>query len=618
MIISCSASASTHMHFVNAGTQGQTKPWRLKAIACLLTLLFALSACGSQSPPSSDPVGGGAIPANAAAALLGADSPGGAGSVPANATASLAGSPPGGASAQGGAYDFSDIQQASDKADPKNDRISTAALSGSWIRMTGNRTTVWAFEGDRFVGYLVAQAGNYYYDSYGYSYYRSTSAYKHVLQGKYEVTGGVIRFSDCQISTTMVFDTEPWHNSSLNDAMFKMMFTRLDEPSRADDFTAEFEFIDNQRLRIRLARGALEEYDMDFRREDGPVTVEIPTHRIPPAIWPTHFLSPEMPDYGDAGRIRTVSQGTAEDVAPEYQYISIDIDRTSQNAILNYAWELRRLGWSGPSDEQILAEKRKAEDSILSLVTTDYSFDFYKGVYRLNLRVTAEDAVSLLSNRYVEGSWPSALFGDEFRPHEGAVYIGDTSDSLYYYEDDESYSMSIEVDFYPGTVDSYFDNLLAKGFLNFDNIYNNLEFVKFMRIGDRMYKVKIAPGYSVNGSIASVRYWLTYYPDMAWPDDFPSEVVPPPGYDLFWEYYHLASNAMNGSQGSFNFSMIGLTQNDLDAYFNSLAEKGWGTSWMGNGLSKPFAWNGGEWYFQIEFYSSLENLVSLRLTWWQI
>ncbi|MCL2120645.1 MAG: hypothetical protein FWH28_00160 [Clostridiales bacterium] len=580
-----------------------TSGTKAKLIACLLVLAVLLSAC-KESPAPDGGNTSGVISPNASVSLTGTVSP----SSSVSDERQTEGWNP-------------DTRQADDRADPRNDRVSRAALTGSWTHFSSNQSTSWVFNEDgRFAGYLIAQAGNYY-DYMGYIYYRSSSAYKHLMQGRYEVSGGIIRFFDCQLSTTIVFDTEPWHQNNLNDAMDNLLFTRLDAPSRTDDFTAEFEFIDARRLRIRLNRGALEEYDMNFKRETGNANADIPPHRIPPAEWPAVFLSPEMPVVGDSrGRIRSVSQGSVEDLSPEYQYIYINVDRSSQASILDYAAELRKLGWSGPSEEEILIEKQKALDSELSIVTTTYSFRYRKGVFEITLYVDAEDEWRIYSHREAEGFWPSELFGDEFRPPANAVFIGVT-DMNAIHREAEGFSASFEIDFYPGNRESYFQDLLSRGFVIYDNMYGTLEMANHLRINGRMYQVVISPGYYEMAAIGSVTYRLTYYPDMAWSDEFPSETAPPPGYELFWDYYDLnrGVGVMNaeGDRGNLKYSVIGLTQADLDNYYNNLEQMGWSTSWMGDGKSKPFNWNGGEWWFQIRLYRYSLNLYTFELDFWK-
>ena len=498
----------------------------------------------------------------------------------------------------GGDSDPTSGDSASDDPDPVGDPVSTKALAGYWTYMGSNQATSWVFgEDGRFAGLLVAQSGSSYLDSYGYSYYRASSAYKHLLQGDYRVSGGVIKFTNCQISTAMTFDGEYWHDSGINDAADKLLFAPLDEPKRADDFTMEFEFIDQLRLRIRLDRGALEEYDWDFTREDGPVTVPIPTHRIPPMAWPDAMLSPEMPEYGEPGRVRRVYNSEYDSNEPAYKNWYINIDRTSFDKVLSYAQALRSAGWTGPMDEEIRNEKEKASTGILSVISKTFDFTFQKGCYKVITWVYSEDNIQICAWREIEGFWPSDLFGDEFAPPPGAVIIGETvmEDLLSYNGVDYYFSMNI--DFYPGTASGYINSLMANGFsdtyMGYGEIYN------WIRIGGRMYKVRVDPGYSNNDTIVSIRYMIGYYPDFAWPTDIPPGIVPPAGVALYCDYESEPRPIMNdrGDYGSFQFFAVNLSDAGAEAYKDALTASGWESSWASGGdQTKDITWNGHNWY----------------------
>ena len=508
--------------------------------------------------------------------------------------------------------------EANSTANPAEDAKSKAAIVGSWSHISINRLTAWAFnENGRFVGYLISQASGNYIDSYGYTYSRSSSAYKHLLQGNYEITGGVIRFSNCQISTTMEFDKYPTRADGSYDAMSDLMTAPLNSPSKEDDFVAEFEFIDSQRLRLKLNRNVLENYDIDFKWEGGARSIDLPAHRIPPAVWPANSLSTDMPLYGDGGRLRTVSHFESDDnTTAESRTTTLTIDRTTLEAILGYASRLRQAGWSGPSDQDILNKKKDAEDSISSIITKLYTFDYYKGVYRLYFAVDAEDSFRITSSREEEGYWPSDFWGDAFKPPEGSVYIGatdlenvlDLSGNIY---------MSFKIDFYPGTPDGYVEGLLQKGFVVYETIYSNPEISAFMRIDGEVFKVLLERGYDNIGTIATMNYRLVHYPGFDWPSDMPPGVPPPDGFDLLREKDKPASPAASWDSSSYSFSFvtIGMSDAEVQAYFNSLLNSGWQVSIVPSGAYfKIIPWNGNNWICHISGGNTYANATTFEVT----
>ncbi|MCL2059135.1 MAG: S-layer homology domain-containing protein [Oscillospiraceae bacterium] len=498
---------------------------------------------------------------------------------------------------------------------PAEDSKSKAALIGSWSHMDSGRLTAWAFdENGRFAGYLIAQTNNYYTDAYGYTYSRATSAYKHLLQGNYVVTGGIIRFSNCQISTTMEFDKYPNRTDGLYDAMNDLLVARLDNPKVEEDFVAEFEFIDSARLRIRVNRNVIEDYDLNFNWDGGAHNVALPTHRIPEAIWPAGSLSPDMPLYGDSGRLRKVAQNGEGEFIENYT-TTVTVDRTSHSALLGYAAKLRQAGWSGPGEQEILDAKKKAEDSVTSLLFSYYSFDYYKGVYRLNFGVDADDSLRITSSREVEGFWPSEFWGDAFKPPEGVVYIG-AIDMENIFDFDGNIYLSFKIDFYPSTPESYINGLLQNGFVVYETIYSRPEISAFMRIDGLVFKVMLEEGYDNNGTIATMNYRLKYYPDFEWPADTPPGIPTPTGYELFYNGADSVgkSMSMDGVSYSITFVTIGMPEADVQAYFDSLLASGWEVSIVPSGaFYKIMPWNGNNWICHISGGYTYANATEFKV-----
>jgi len=378
--------------------------------------------------------------------------------------------------------------------------------------------------------------------------------------------------------------------------MSKMI--ELSSPKATDDFTLEFEFIDEMRLRIRANRGALEEYDLNFNREGAAPGVPIPTNRIPPAVWPAALLSPDMPAYtGD--RIRRVYSSKDEDLAPEYLYWYIDIDRTTQNRLLEYVGAIRQAGWTGPGDTEILEKMEQAKNSMYSVLSTTYNFQFRKGCYTLFFNVYSEDSFQVASLRVIEGRWLSEVFTDEFKPPANVIYIGETKLDDFKGITDEDYYGTYEIDFYPGKASAYMSSLMSKGFAATYASYDDNEVFKFIRIGGKMYKVSVEMGYSDNDTIVKFRYWLKYFPDMTMPSKIPQGIAPPSGFELFRDYSTDIDDIMNDTNtfGSFKFCVINMTESQKDAYFSRLEQDGW-DQW-GSDYNKDIQWNGHNWYCTI-------------------
>ena len=374
------------------------------------------------------------------------------------------------------------VERSSDKPDPVNDPISTKALQGRWTT-TG---TTWVFDDNgRFAQMEIRSSSTWQTDRFGNSGYRSTAATNRLIYGEYKVSGGVIKFSNCSISSSAAFGSDYFNNINANDALANMAKTPMSDFGKYGNYTAEFEFIDASLLRIRL-NNDLDTYDSDLTRAEGSATVQIPTHRIPPAKWPSGMLSPDMPAYtGD--RIREVSSYDDGETALPYRYFWTTIDRTSSGAFIEYIEKLRAAGWSGPDSTEILNGINEVDPD--SYLYNSYTTHFRKGCYNLIFTVYPGEnfKFEISSKRQIEGVWPSDLFGNEFRPPAGAVIIGEI-DADGILGDDGHMFLFTEIDFWPGSPDEYLNSLKSKGFEQYSFIYDAY---KETTINGKIYEVGI-------------------------------------------------------------------------------------------------------------------------------
>ena len=399
------------------------------------------------------------------------------------------------------------------KPDPVNDPISTKALEGTWTILG----TTWLFDGKGNFAEIEVRATS-----------SGSAAYCHMIQGEYKVSGIVIKFTNCNISSNFTFSKEYLDRiNNRKDALADLIKMPMPDAGRMDGFSAEFEFIDASRLRIRVDSN-LVRYDSDFTRSEGPQTAPIPAHRIPPGTWPSDWLSPDMPNYtGD--RVREVKLPSDDGVtAPEYGYVRITIDRTSSESFFAYIANLRSAGWSGPDNSEILDRIDSVNPD--SFLYSSCDFQFKKGCFTVFLTVYPGNyfRFEISSKREIEGVWPSGLFGDEFKPPADAVLVGEIEIGDYAGKGLSSY---IEVDFYPGTMSAYIESLKANGFAD---AYASGQIYKWIRLNGKMYKVMIDPS-TDDDRFNRISYYLKYYPNFVWPPDIPPGITPPAGVELFSE-----------------------------------------------------------------------------------
>ena len=443
-------------------------------------------------------------------------------------------------------------------------------------------------------------------DRFGDSGYRSTAATRRLIHGEYKVSGGVIKLTNCYISSSMAFSSDYFNNINANDALANLATTQMSDFSKIDGYTAEFEFIDASLLRVRL-NNEFDKYDNDLTRADGPTTAPLPSHRIPPAKWPSGRLSPDMPEYtGD--RIREVSSYDDGETALEYRYFWTTIDRTSSDEFLAYIEKLRVAGWAGQDNKMILDGINSVDPN--SLLYSTYTTHFQKGCYNLIFTVTpgGNFKFEISSKRKIEGLWPSDAFGNEFKPPAGTVLIGET----WVQERDGGFYSTIEMDFYPGTVSAYIKSLKINGFA--DGYWSN-DYYKWMRINGRMYKVGIQSSGPDDDRFDDIMYSLSYYPNFAWPSDIPPGIIPPAGVELFGKYDDDPRPIMNdsGDFGMFSFYVLGMSEAEVEAYINKLEQNdGWDAGW-GN-TAKNIQWKGQNWYCTIGGGSSYEGLVEFEVS----
>ena len=371
-----------------------------------------------------------------------------------------------------------------------DDAVSVKALIGGWSNTTYSANWIFTDKGKFGAAFFLRS---------------SSSAFQAQIRGEYKVSGGVIKFTKCYLSSALAFEEVKW--GDYKDAWRKLIETPLPEAKKVDDFSSEFEFFDIALLRLRYDQTVIGSDDQDFKRTSDPVSVPIPTHRIAPAKWPSNLLSPDMPAYtGD--RIRQVDQSTVDtETAPEYRYVWITIDRASADAFLAYTAKLRTAGWSGPDNEEIRKELNKVDPA--SILYNSYNVHFRKGCYYLIFTAYPGKnfKFEISSKREIEGIWPSALFGDEFRPPSGAVLIGEIKASELLYDNGDM-SLYTKIDFWPGTPGDYSNTLKSKGFVS--AIY--ADHVKQMRINGKMYEVAIDVTPIPDTKMATVFYRLWYRP----------------------------------------------------------------------------------------------------------
>jgi len=367
------------------------------------------------------------------------------------------------------------------------DPVSTKALQGAW-KATG---TTWVFgDNGKFAELEIRSSINF--------------AMNYIIQGEYKVSGRVIKLTKCNISSASAFSSKDW-NDIVTGPVENLLKTPLSSPGKFKDFTAEFEFFDASMIRLRLGNHELAEYDIDLKREGNPFIGEVPTHRIPSAKWPANLLSPDMPEYiGD--RIREVYQYGIDETGPEYGYVMTVIDRSSSDALLAYITKLRTAGWTGPNNSEILDGINSVNPG--SLLNSSYEFQFRKGCYKLFFSVSPGNnfKFEIASKREIEGIWPTALFGNEFRPPSGTVIIGEikTSEVL---KDNGNMFLYCEMDFWPKVPEDYVNELKTKGF---ENVLSWVE--KTMSINGKMYEVRIDVTRQPNTSFAWVTYYIDYKP----------------------------------------------------------------------------------------------------------
>jgi len=222
------------------------------------------------------------------------------------------------------------------------------ALVGSWSRVgyNANRLPIWVFGTDGRFAYFVAKSERADLGS-GYL----PSHYESWTQGKYRVNGQVIELYDCMESSYFEYTTaqsDSWRygfnaaGAPENIPANELLNGSPPEPLKIDNFTATFEFINDERLHL-IFDYKLDSYDADFNYMSGSRNINVPTHTLPGFAWPKDSLPSVVPEYSD-GRIRYLSN-KIDDFNGKW-YVTMVIDRTTCGDVWNYTQQLMANGWS--------------------------------------------------------------------------------------------------------------------------------------------------------------------------------------------------------------------------------------------------------------------------------
>jgi len=235
--------------------------------------------------------------------------------------------------------------------------LSASALIGRW----GNSGVRYGFSDDGYFykstvlsrtntrsiyhSSTTRYSGDYVYYTPGWTEYQfyPTYTYLNTLFGRYIVKGGIIRF-DSVISIPHSTFPPKWYRRETrgtDDEEFTEMFQRGEF---VNDFTEEFEFITSTRLRLR-DKTTDKDFFWDFAED--PHNVPIPTHVIPPVVWPSEHFSPEMPRIITKGRLREFILPQSDKIKKdEDNTVKLIIDKTDALAdIRSYVNTLRGASW---------------------------------------------------------------------------------------------------------------------------------------------------------------------------------------------------------------------------------------------------------------------------------
>ena len=135
----------------------------------------------------------------------------------------------------------------------------------------------------------------------------------------------------------------------------------------------------------------------------------------------------------------------------------------------------------------------------------------------------------------------------------------------------------------------------------------------WMRINGNMYKVSLDL-WGSGDRFDRIEYSIDYYPDFAMPADMPAEIDPPAGVELFADYKYDPQSIMNaeGDRGSFSFYVVGMSESDIEAYYDALKQNGWSRSY-GSAYYKDIQWKGESWSCSIDDGANWEGLAEFRV-----
>jgi hypothetical protein len=110
-------------------------------------------------------------------------------------------------------------------------------------------------------------------------------------------------------------------------------------------------------------------------------------------------------------------------------------------------------------------------------------------------------------------------------------------------------------------------------------------------------------GSLTEGSFASLSYYLDYFPALDWPSDIPQGISTPSGYEVLCDARYDPERILNsdGDYGSFDFYIVGITQAEIDDYFDGLIRNDWKESWLMGDCEKEILWDGNIWLCYIGY-----------------
>ena len=466
------------------------------------------------------------------------------------------------------------------KASP-DDGLSAAALVGPWEGTRSSINTEYGFSDDGYfyknvmISHLhinsIYHSGYWSYDTYYYGWwennYSTTYTYLDTLIGEYRVRGGVIEFDHVVAINRTSFEDD-WYNAKTRSVSMEQLQRTAKSARMQDDFTVEFEFINQERVRFR---DESEDMDLFWDLKDVPHNVKLPKHEIPPVEWPKRALSPDMPALKTKGRIREASlsySGDNKNIKPEFKTVTVVIDKTDALSEINaYGSSLKKSGWW-------------VEDYELGSEDTSLSFTARNGMFKLEISNgrgsgTSADTIVIESTKYPEGAWPKSWSNATLAPPDKAVIVGDLKAETGV--DINLYETVIFDKVNEAGVKAYMDQLRKAGFKKPQYSSNDWECMKYVRIGKELYLAMVRLDKRMD-SLTSFTYDLSYVPDGTWPASWKKGGLPAPeGIDTIAgaiDADEWAKSIADYGSGYESIKFLGLDPKGVEAYFSKLKSLG--------------------------------------------